>query len=58
MRFPSSFALLLSSFALLLASLSQTQAQYLINELSFGHGHRYVESGIWLHPGRVRLRTC
>jgi mannose-binding lectin 1 len=29
-----------SSFALLVAGVAQTQAQYLINELSFGHSGR------------------
>jgi hypothetical protein len=31
-----------SSFAVLLAALTKAQAQYLVNELSFGHGRRYV----------------
>jgi mannose-binding lectin 1 len=35
------------SFAALVAGLAQTQAQYLINELSFGYGSRY---GFSLEP--------
>ncbi|KAK4137446.1 concanavalin A-like lectin/glucanase [Trichocladium antarcticum] len=38
MRFPA-------SFAVLVAGLAQTQAQYLINELSFGHGNRINPDG-------------
>ncbi|KAK4106488.1 concanavalin A-like lectin/glucanase [Parathielavia hyrcaniae] len=34
-----------SSFALLVAGLAQTQAQYLINELSFGHSGRLSPEG-------------
>lgn len=37
-----------SSFAVLLAALTQAQAQYLINELSFGHSGRYAFPGLRL----------